>query len=45
MGRRKSGLTMLRLSCRLYWLRKRSPVIDCLHKSLKEVYRILNPRC
>ena len=45
MGRRKSGRRMSKLYCRLYWIRKKSPMIDCLHKSLDEVYRILNSKC
>ena len=44
MGQKRSG-GVSRWRCRLYRLRRKNRFIDCLHRSLNEVYRILNPRC
>ncbi|WP_255349848.1 MULTISPECIES: hypothetical protein [Clostridia] len=44
MGKRRPG-GISRWSCTMYRLRKRNRLIDCFHRSMREVYRILNPRC
>ena len=44
MGKRRPG-SISRWSCMLCRLRRRSRLIDCFHRSMHEVYRMLNPGC
>lgn len=44
MGRRRPG-GVSKWSCVMYRLRRKNCFVDCFHRSMHEVYRILNPRC